>query len=582
MSSGIDQTAPARERPDLVSRGAYRVGRGLGRLRRGADRLAAAPPWTVLTCLVVADWLVVVEAARIALHRGWLYYDGGDGTWYYTSAWLVAHGHVPQATIGYGYSFLIAPVALIAGANILAGLPLIIFLNAAVLAPIALVSLYGLAQAIGGRLFAYGVAVVWVALPLAAISYFYADYHFRYVDVTLPAVVGLIALGDYPSMVCLLVAAYFAYRALSAPSRARLDGLAAGLAAGIAIGVKPANALFLPAAVCALAVARRPRQLAAFAVGLAPSVLALALWKYRGLGHVPLLSVPSATVAGGVHPGGPVGSVPIHLGRYLHFNYTSFKGNLDGFREWGWSKRLIEWVTLAGLIGLVRRSIAGAALIGGWFAAYLLLKGGDPIFSMAAGNFLTHMIAALPAWVLLVCSVVFCIPIYGRRPHAGAAASWPASRRARRGVVAGLGALAVLPILVIAALSPLTGPAAADIPAADLYVPANQFPLTATAERRTVVLRWPAQATHGTRVTYFVYRSAGDGLSCAPQAHATSYCVFQGDAIALLPGHAISYRDRPPPGSWTYRVALAARAMGAPDTTTPLLLSSAAAVRVGP
>ena len=38
-------------------------------------------------------------------------YSGGDDSWYYTSAWVLGHGHVPQGSIGYGYSFLLAPLA---------------------------------------------------------------------------------------------------------------------------------------------------------------------------------------------------------------------------------------------------------------------------------------------------------------------------------------------------------------------------------------------------------------------------------------------------------------------------------------
>jgi hypothetical protein len=583
MSSSSDQVLHGRDRgrgAGQLARGAYYVGRGLGRLASVWRRLLEAPPWIVISCLVVANWLVIVEAARIAVHRGWLYYDGGDGTWYYTSAWVLAHGHVPQATIGYGYPLLIAPLTLIGGANLLAGLPFVIILNAVVLAPIAIVALYGLASAIGGRGFGYVVTAVWIALPLAAIGYFYETYHVRYVDVTLPAVVGLTGLGDFPSMVCLLVAAYFAYRAIVAPSSARFEALAAGLTAGIALGVKPANALFLPALACAFAIARRPRAILIAAVGIAPSLLALALWKYRGLGHIPVLSLPVSTIAGGVHPGGPVGSLPLHFERYLHFSYQTLKGNLDGFREWGWSKRLIEWATIAGLIGLARRTLAGAVLIGGWFAAYLLLKGGNPIVSFAAGNFFTHLIAAVPAWVLLVCSAVFCIPVIGRRPLRASTAGWPSTPRAKRRVVALLGFLAVIPIGVIVLLPPLTKPAAADLENTDVYIPANQFPVTTSVAGGTVTLHWPAQATRGAQTTAIVYRDASDGLGCTLLPHATATCLFQEDTVAEIPGRETSYRDHPPRGTWSYRVAIAANSYGPLDTANPLLLSNATTATV--
>ncbi len=95
------------------------------------------------------------------MHRGWLYYDGGGSSWYYTSAWVLGHGNIPPSTTGFGYSLLLAPIALIAGSNLLAGLPYVLLLNAVVLSPIALLAIYGLAKAIGGLRFAYLTAVVW-------------------------------------------------------------------------------------------------------------------------------------------------------------------------------------------------------------------------------------------------------------------------------------------------------------------------------------------------------------------------------------------------------------------------------------
>src|ERR1700722_2498826 len=135
----LPQAAAGSERPlDRITRAAYVAGRALGRARVQADRLPVPRPWMVLGALVVCNWLVILEAARIALHQGWLYSDGGSGTWYYTSAWVLGHGHIPLAAIGYVYSLLIAPLALIAGPNLLAGLPLVVFFNAIVLSPIAL------------------------------------------------------------------------------------------------------------------------------------------------------------------------------------------------------------------------------------------------------------------------------------------------------------------------------------------------------------------------------------------------------------------------------------------------------------
>ena len=276
MSASLDPPAPAPRRSGRPLTGS--VGSS-GGSRLTAERI---PPWAALGAIMVVGWGIAVAAGRIAGHDGWLYYHGGDGTWYYTTAWVLGNGHIPTAGIGFGYPLLIAPIAGIAGSNLLDGIPAIVIFNQLVLAPIALVSIYGITRMFASRLYGYVVSLLWVLAPVVVIHYFLADYHSRYVDLTLPSAIGLTGLGDYPSMVVLLVAAYFLLRAVA--TAATLDAVAAGLAAGLALAVKPANALFLPAVLVALAVARRPRVLAIVALSLIPSLLGLAMWKYRGLG----------------------------------------------------------------------------------------------------------------------------------------------------------------------------------------------------------------------------------------------------------------------------------------------------------
>ena len=245
----------------------------------------------------------------------------------------------------------------------------------------------------------------------------------------------------------------------------------------------------------------------------------------------------------------PLGSLPVHLGRYLHFDWTTFRGNLDGFREWGWSKRLLEWLVVAGLIGLARRSLAGAVLIGGWFVTYLLLKGGDPIFTMAAGNFLTHMVAVLPAFVLLGASVVFCIPVYGRRHLGQGAASWPRSVRSQRRVLALLSFLAVVPIGVFLILPPSSGPTTANLSVYDVLIPANRFSLSAHATAGSVALAWPSQPTNGTAAVYIVFRSpaATPALNCQPTPARRRSLRLPGDN-ARSRSRDLPFLPRPPRG----------------------------------
>ena len=301
----------------------------------------------------------------------------------------------------------------------------------------------------------------------------------------------------------------------------------------------------------------------------------------------------------------------MHLGHYIHFNWTTFKANLDGFRKWGWSRRLLEWLTLAGLIGLARRSIPGAVLLGGWFAGYLFLKGGDPTISIVTGKFLIEMIPALPAFLVLGMSVVHLIPIYGRRPlRADATTSWPQSQRSKRRLLALLALLAAVPIALFALLPPLTAPRAAQLgsydvyiptdqfpfallplltaPRAaqlgsyDVYIPTDQFPLTATATAGSVTLSWPHQHTRGTQAYYIIFRARTGSLDCVTEPHAADECRYRGGPVGILPATTTSYHDHPQAGRWIYRVALAASAVGPATNAYPLTLSMPAPVTPRP
>src|SRR5437588_10703592 len=123
------------------------LGRELpGRARLGAleRRLERYEPWAVLVPIVVAQWIALVVFALVVRHNGWLFYQGGDQTVFYTDGWALGHGHVPEAEIGYGWSYLLSPIAALFGANILSALPAIVLLQTVVLLPIAIVCVYGI------------------------------------------------------------------------------------------------------------------------------------------------------------------------------------------------------------------------------------------------------------------------------------------------------------------------------------------------------------------------------------------------------------------------------------------------------
>ena len=122
-------------------------------------------PWIVLGPLILVQWLALLALALTVRHNSWLYYQGGDQTYYYTAAWMMSHWSLPTAEVGWGWSYLLAPIAGPGGSNVLSGLPGVILLNTLVLLPAALLAVYGIAARIAGRLLGYWTAALWIAGP---------------------------------------------------------------------------------------------------------------------------------------------------------------------------------------------------------------------------------------------------------------------------------------------------------------------------------------------------------------------------------------------------------------------------------
>ena len=179
--------------------------RAIGRFRGETAFLAAA---------VVAQWIAVALLAMAATHNGWLYYQGGDQTFFYTISWVLSHGHLPETGIGYSWSLVEAPITAAAGPSFLVGLPAIVLVQVVLLLPLAVVALYGVTKRLLGAGVARLAVAAWIAVPFSVIPLFVQRYHGRWVDQTLPQVLGLTGMGDYASMVLLLCAAYLLFRHL--------------------------------------------------------------------------------------------------------------------------------------------------------------------------------------------------------------------------------------------------------------------------------------------------------------------------------------------------------------------------------
>ena len=555
----------------------------------GLVRALPWQPWSILGPLVLVQWAAVLVFALTVRHNGWLYYQGGDESAYYTTAWSLGHAYLPVTPVGWGWSMLLSPVAAIAGPSFLAALPAIVVLQTVLLLPIALLSIYSIAARLGGRLLGYVAAAAWIAAPFAAIVVADPRYHERWVEQFLPQALGLTGLADFPSTVTLLAGAALTLRAID--SRTRVDTVLAGLVAGFGISVKPANALFLGGAALAFLLARRFGQVLLFGIALLPAVVALAVWKQRGLGELPLFALGTHALAAG--SGWSLPRPPSVLGavvgaNYGHFDWGRIDHNLISLREFFWSTRVYEVLPFIGAAALLRRSRPAAGLIVGWFSVFFIVKGSNELATVDSGTFFRLLMPALPAYLLLAVAIPLLVPGLGR--SLALAGERLGTRRlphprATLGFVAAV--LAVLPLVLIAVAPHLPAGKAVKYFQNGTYITVTSPAPTATAKADgAVALAWTKQETSGVPVWFKVMRSATDPITCQQLGGGTTDCSLLADlqSVAIQPLQVMTmtrdrtYTDRPGKGTWWYSVGVAANWLD--DPTKGDVLSLLQPVRV--
>jgi hypothetical protein len=496
------------------------------------------------------QWLAVLAFALTVRHNGWLFYSGGDQLWHYTDAYVLGHRLQPPSFVGYGWSMLLLPLTRFTGPNLVSALPAIVLFNTLVLLPIALLCVYGIAARIGGRLFGYWAAGLWIAIPYLGILFVEPGYHQKYTELTIPHVVGLTAMSDFPSMVALLISAYLCLRGLESSSW--LTMAAAGFAAGYAIAVKPSSAIFLFAPAMLLLLTRW-RTVLPFVLGLAPVLATLALWKYRGLGHLGATNDEPVRLASGAGD----------LLRRIHNpdanSWSHFYANLTALREHFWIARVLEWLPVAGAIALFARSQRGLLLIAPWFATFLAIKGSYFQARMDDASFFRILLPLFPAFVLLIAAVPLLFP--GARAQPAPAAA-PSSVLGGRGLLAAAAAafalFAIFPVVVIAAAQRV-GDEVHMLDYAATLVPVRDLGLKATNDGGGGVrLTWNGQRFRPARTFYTVLRTNRPeaGVTCAHVLDASVDCRLIVDNS--FPTRATSLTDSPGKGTWNYRVTVSA------------------------
>jgi hypothetical protein len=565
------------------------------------DATVAARPSRVLTTLgratdaitrhvvlALGTILVVQVGATVALffsvnHNRWLTYQGGDQIWLVTSGWLLGKGLVGHALTGYGWPMLLAPLTWITGSSSVQLLPLTTILQVGVLAPIATLAVYDIGARLAGRLAGLWCAAAFTLAPFAAIPYFVQRYHDSWVDQVLPQALGLTQQADFPSVVAVLVSAALTVRALEAA--AYREAVLAGTFAGVALALKPANALFLGGPALAFLLARRWHQAALFAVALAPALVALTLWKDKGLGQVPLFADGQVKLAAGLADP-PVGGVSSWFDRTVHLNFDTWKQNMSNLREFTWSARVLQFLPLAGAVAVARRSVAASGLLLGWLLGYVVVKGAASVATVESGSYWRLIMPALPAFVLLTAAVPLLVPTFLER-MGPRLAPLPGRRPGRRATVAVVSFLAAGPIVVILASHPVYVAEASGVPGAyaiselvvdEIGVPVDQDVINLQVRRvgNANVLTW-SDSTSRARTFYRVYRaSQSRGFSeMVCDTRGVSRCDLRMETLTTTRDHR--FVDTDPPPDAIYRVGVAANWLDEEDRGDVFAISPPAA-----
>ncbi len=536
----------------------------------GAGWLARTRPAPLLAALILAQLGVSAWLALGTPHNGFVWYSGGDATEYWTSQWALAHGLIPQSVVGWAVPIIFAWVPLLAGPSLLNGLPVIELLNVLVLAPLALVLVWALADRLYGRLYAWAVAAFWVAGPLLAIWAFAARFRPSFEQYLLaPHWAGLTDMADLPSLVAVLATAWATVRAVQ---DGRLgSALGAGVLGGIMLGVKPANGYFLPAIVVLLLAWRRPRVALGWTAGVVPSLVTLAIWKSRGLGTLPILSsyVPRHEAS--------APTLALSTSRYFTLDWHHLAVEWHELRDVFWDVRLLQFLIIAGILGALRRNARSGLFLGAWFVAYAVVKGMSNQADISTTSYFRLTLPGLAALALLVPAIGFLWPGTRRLRTVVQAESWSIRWRSPATVAAVLACL--IPLAVVLLEHPASTirfgrliPAHTDAPISRALTP------RVTTDGSVVRVTWHATARPGsTRVAYAVFRTRGsDGCTLPPSG--SRQCIITAPVLTSTTQTTVT--DRPGPGRFWYRVAAVADYKAVPTSTDLMLLGPAVSVRL--
>jgi hypothetical protein len=259
----------------------------------------------------------------------------------------------------------------------------LVLANVLVAAPLALAAAYVLTVRLGGVPFAAWALAVLLASPWLLVGLALRNYDDTAQDALLPLLVGLTADPEFIAGTAVLGgAALLSFPQLEAT-------VAAGAAFGLAALVVSATLAFPFAALLATLVEWRPRRAAALAAAVAPFAVVAAL--RNGFGGE-------------------------------ERSYDALVAALDGFREYFWSKRLLEWLPVAGAIGLARLSLVSALTLGGGFLGFAVVQASRLDAGFEEARVFVLLLPGLPAYAILTAALPLLVPTLAARLPAPATA----------------------------------------------------------------------------------------------------------------------------------------------------------------
>lgn len=379
-------------------------------------------PDPLLVAAVALQWLVTAGVALVATPAGSIFGDQNAAEAAVAASNSLVDGAVP-ATSGPGYALLLAPIVAVTD-NVGSVASIVTTINIVVLAPLCAYFLFDIAVRTAGRLFAGATMVVWSVAPVAATRLFTPSYHETYVDDVLPAFYGLTLQPEFVAMTLSVASAAFATRAIVGSPR---SALVAGLLAGVAISVTPTAAGVAIGVLAAIAVSRRWRSLLEAAMGLSAAIVPTLAWRQLALGGLTLT-----------------------LG---HPSWSTFQSSMAQTREFFWSNRLLQWLPIAGAIGVARLMPPIASLAAGWLAvASVLVVATATTADFTGGQIFVSLIPTWPAYAVLVAAIPALVPTLKTRLGRHLEPSREITGVPQVAVVTLIALLAALPLVLVVLL----------------------------------------------------------------------------------------------------------------------------------